>query len=123
LSHIVTIQTEIRDAAAVIAACRRLSLPEPVQGTVEVFATTATGLQVQLPGWNYPVVCDLSTGKAHYDNYGGVWGQEQELDRFLQAYAAESAKIEARRNGHMAFEQPLENGYLKVTVEVSGGAA
>ena len=35
----------------------------------------ATGLQVQLPGWNFPVVCDLGTGKAHYDNYGGQWGR------------------------------------------------
>jgi hypothetical protein len=30
LSHIVTIKTEVRDAAAVRAACRRLGLTEPV---------------------------------------------------------------------------------------------
>ena len=33
MSHIVTIRTEVRDPAAVAAACRRLGLPEPVHGT------------------------------------------------------------------------------------------
>jgi hypothetical protein len=28
LSHIVTVKTEVRDQAAVAAACRRLALPE-----------------------------------------------------------------------------------------------
>ena len=37
LSHIVTIKTEVRDPAAVAAACRRLALPEPVQGTAKLF--------------------------------------------------------------------------------------
>ena len=32
MSHIVTIKTEVRDPAAVAAACRRLGLPEPVAG-------------------------------------------------------------------------------------------
>ena len=34
MSHIVTIKTEVRDAAAVRAACRRLGLAEPTHGTV-----------------------------------------------------------------------------------------
>jgi hypothetical protein len=37
LSHIVTIKTEVRDQAAVEAACRRLALPEPVQGTAQLY--------------------------------------------------------------------------------------
>ncbi len=32
MSHIVQIQTEVRDAAAIGAACHRLGLPEPVFG-------------------------------------------------------------------------------------------
>src|SRR5690349_10885380 len=32
MSHIVSIKTELRDPEAVRAACRRLNLPEPVQG-------------------------------------------------------------------------------------------
>ena len=37
MSHIVSIQTEVRDPAAVAAACRRLGLPEPVHGTARLF--------------------------------------------------------------------------------------
>lgn len=122
MSHIVTIQTEVRDAAAVVAACRRLALPDPVQGTAKVYGTNATGLIVKLPNWQYPVVCDLATGSLKYDNYGGEWGEQQQLDSFLQAYAVEKAKIEARRNGHTAFEQQLEDGSIKVTVHVGGAA-
>jgi hypothetical protein len=58
MSHIVTIQTKVHDPAAVAAACRRLQLPAPVQGTAELFSGQATGLLVQLPGWQYPAVID-----------------------------------------------------------------
>ena len=44
MSHIITIKTEVRDPAAVAAACLRLGLPEPVHGTAKLFAGEATGL-------------------------------------------------------------------------------
>jgi hypothetical protein len=34
MSHTVQIQTQVKDAAAVRAACQRLNLPAPVQGKV-----------------------------------------------------------------------------------------
>lgn len=120
MSHIVEIKTEVRDSGAVAAACRRLSIPEPIQGTATVYATEEIGLLVQLPGWNYPVVCDLASGSLKYDNYGGAWGEQKELDRFLQAYAVEKAKIEARKQGHTVYERPLQDGSIKVTVRVGG---
>jgi hypothetical protein len=61
LSHIVTIKTEVRDHAAVSAACRRLSLPPPVEGTAQRFGGQAAGLIVRLPDWTYPVVIDTAT--------------------------------------------------------------
>jgi hypothetical protein len=123
LSHIVTIQTQIRDAAAVEAACRRLNLPPPVQGRAQLFATAVDGLTVQLPGWIYPVVCQLESGELKYDNYGGAWGEQQALDRWLQAYAVEKSRLEARKQGHTVTEQPLADGSIRLTVHVSGGAA
>lgn len=122
MSHIVQIQTEIRDPAAVIAACLRLNLPAPVHGTIELYGGAATGEAVQLSGWRYPAVCDTTTGQIRYDNFGGDWGDQKELDRFLQAYAVEKARIEARRQGHTVFEQPLSDGSIKLTIQVSGGA-
>jgi hypothetical protein len=123
MSHIVTIKTEVRDAAAVQAACRRLALSEAVQGKARLFSGEVSGLVVNLPGWQYPVVCDLGSGQVRFDNFGGRWGDQKELDRFLQAYAVEKAKIEARKRGHQVTEQPLSDGSIKLTIQVNGGAA
>ena len=123
MSHIVQIQTEVRDSAAVAAACQRLGLPPPIQRSVQLFSEQAEGLAVELSGWNYPVVCELATGSLKFDNYGGAWGEQQQLDRFLQAYAVEKARIEARRKGYSVSEQALTDGSIKLTIQVTGGAA
>ena len=120
MSHIVTIQTKVHDAAAVAAACQRLGLPAPVQGTARLYSGEATGLVVQLPGWQYPAVIDTLTGVVRYDNFGGHWGDQVHFDRLLQAYAAEKTKIEARRRGHAVTEQTLADGSIKLTVQVGG---
>ena len=122
MSHIVEIKTEIRDEQAVKAACSRLQLPTPEHKTVRLFNATATGLCVQLPGWSYPVVANLQTGQVSYDNYNGHWGEQSKLNQFLQAYAVEKAKIEARKKGHMVTETSLQDGSIKVTVRVGGAA-
>jgi hypothetical protein len=118
LSHIVELHTEVRDATAVQAACQRLRLPQPVQGTAKLFSGEATGLAVQLSDWRYPVVCDLGSGQLRYDNYNGKWGEHKHLDAFLQAYAVERAKAEARRKGHAWTEQQLADGSIKLTINV-----
>ena len=123
MSHIVTLKVEIRDVAAVRAACQRLNLPAPVQGKTQLFSGEPEGLAVQLPDWVYPVVADFASGQLKYDNFGGRWGEQQHLDRFLQAYAVEKAKIEARRRGHQCTEQALADGSVKLTIQVTGGAA
>ena len=122
MSHIVEIKTEIRDEAAVKAACTRLQLAAPEHKTVRLFNATATGLCVQLPGWQYPVVANLQTGQVQFDNYGGHWGEQKHLNSFLQAYAVEKTRIEARRKGHSVSETRLEDGSIRVTVRVGGAA-
>ena len=122
MSHIVTVTTEVRDPAAVRAACRRLGLPEPVHGTAQLFSGEATGLLVKLPDWLYPAVVHVETGQVQFDNYGGTWGRQEHLDRFLQRYALEKAAIEARKRGHNVVEQALADGSIKLTITVGGGA-
>ena len=123
MSHVVQIQTQVKDPQAIEVACQRLGLSRPVAGTTRLFSSEATGLAVQLPSWRYPVVCQPETGHVQFDNFGGNWGDQKELDRFLQAYATEKAKIEARRKGHGVTEQQLQDGSIKLTIQVSGGAA
>ena len=123
MSHIVTIETQVRDPEAVRCACRRLQLPQPIEGRFQLYSSRAIGWGVQLPGWRYPVVCDTTTGKLVFDNFRGRWGDDTKLDQFLQAYACEKAKLEARKQGHAVVEQPLADGSIKLTIKVAGGAA
>jgi hypothetical protein len=122
VSHIVTLKAEVRDRAAAAAACRRLSLPEPAHGTAMLYSGRATGLLVRLPDWLYPVVVDTASGTVRYDNYGGCWGDESHLHRFLQAYVVERARIEARKKSYAATEQSLADGSIVVEIEVGGRA-
>ena len=122
MSHIVEIRTEVRDANGVRAACDRLRLEPPVEGKAKLFSREAEGLAVRLRDWRYPVVFKTTTGEAQYDNYGGHWGRQEELNKFLQGYAVEKAKIEARKKGHMVTETSLQDGSIKVTVRVGGAA-
>ena len=122
MSHVVEIKTEVRDEQAVRAACVRLQLAPPEHKTITLFSATAAGLCLQLPGWQYPVVCNLQSGSVQYDNYKGAWGKQAELNRFLQAYAVEKAKIEARKKGHSCSESHLDDGSIRITVHVGGAA-
>jgi len=120
MSHIVTIRTEVRDAEALCLGCDRLGLERPVHRTAKLFTTEATGYCVELPDWRYPVVCDVESGRVHYDNFNGRWGEQSRLDRLLQMYAVEKTRLEARRQGHTVTEQALNDGSVKLTVHVGG---
>jgi hypothetical protein len=48
MSHIVTIQTEVRDAVAIQAACRRLNLAAPRHEKTSLFSGEVVGWAVRL---------------------------------------------------------------------------
>ena len=116
MSHIVTVQTRVHDPVAVAAACQRLGLAAPVQGTAQLYSGEATGLIVQLPGWYYPIVVDTLSSTIRYDNYSGHWGDPQQLDHFLQRYAAEKVRLEAKRRGFQITEQALQDGSVRLQI-------
>jgi hypothetical protein len=122
MSHLVVIQTEIRDPVALASACRRLGLEQPVQGEADIFVEKASGWIVRLPGWTYPVVIDCEARKISYDTYNGTWGEQSHLDRLFQGYAVEKAKLEARRAGHSVTEMNLPDGSIKLTIQIGGAA-
>ena len=122
MSHIVEIKTEVRDAAAVSAACERMKLEPPIHGTTRLFSGEVTGQIVKLPGWRYPAVFDTESGQARYDTFNGRWGEQSQFERFLQNYAIEKVKIETRKRGHSCMEQQLADGSVKLTITVGGEA-
>jgi len=100
VSHIVTIESELRDVEAIRAAQRRLGWETCAdRQSVELFSGEVTGWAIRAPGWQYPIVA-TADGKLHYDNYGGRWGDQKHLNALKQAYAAEhhsQAEVAARR--------------------------
>ena len=104
MSHLVTVKTQVRDPIAIQSACERLKLPAPVYGTARLFSSEATGCQV----------------KVKFDNFNSRWGNPSNLDAFLQAYAIEKAKLEARKQGHSVSEQQLADGSIRVQIAVAG---
>jgi hypothetical protein len=119
VSHIVSIKTRVHDPVAIAAACRRLGLTEPVHGTARLYSGQATGLLLQLPGWKYPAVIDTVSGNVQFDNFAGRWGNQQHLDHFLQMYAVEKCRQEARQKGMQFQEQTLQDGSIKI--QLAGG--
>ena len=71
---------------------------------------------MQLPGWRYPAVIEPLTGVVRYDNFNGVWGEQAQLDRFMQSYAVEKAKLEARKKGYAVSEQALSDGSVRLLI-------
>lgn len=116
MSHIVTISSKVYDPVAVAAGCTRLGLAQPTQGTAQLYSGQATGLILQLPGWQYPAVIDTTNGTIQYDNFGGHWGDQGQLDRFLQAYALEKCRLEARKKGYQVTEQALTDGSIRLQI-------
>jgi len=49
------------------------------------------------------------------------WGDQADLHRFVQMYAVEKAKLEARKQGHAVFEQPLADGSIRLAIQVGEG--
>ena len=121
MSHVVTIETKLKDPAALAAACVRLRLPAPQTETVKFFdGSEHAGLAVRPPGFIYPVVVK-EDGTTLSDTYNGRWGDDAFLGRLKQAYAVEAAKLQAKAGGHRCTETTLPDGGVKLTV--TAGAA
>ena len=75
MSQIVTMRTEIRDSEALRLDCDRLQLKRPVHWTAKLFSTKVTSYCVELPDWRYSVVCDVESGRVHFDTVNGRYAR------------------------------------------------
>lgn len=117
MSHTAEIKTSLTDTNAIIAACKEMGLAEPTTETVELYdGAKHTGLTVRLPGWRYPVVINTKTEAMHYDNYGGAWGAQAELNRLTQLYGVCKATLIAKAKGYYVNRTTLANGSIKLCV-------
>ncbi|MCX7428798.1 MAG: hypothetical protein NTW96_24625 [Planctomycetia bacterium] len=147
MSHIVTIKTELRDIAAIKAACKRMGwqLLEGQHtfrwygryvGDYREFEKQLRDLgiktedygkcdhAIRVPGAEYEI--GLVQRGNRFVPLWDTWGpgglakvsHENGMGGFLAAYAVEKAKLEARRKGYTVTEKTLPNGNIQLQVTV-----
>ena len=116
MSHIVKCSVAMTNIGCLEKSITHLGLTSLGRGTHKLFGSRATGLGFKLPAWHHPVVVDTEKGEAVYDNYGGNWGKQIELDKLVQRYSAEVAQEQALASGYTYEEQILENGDIEAVM-------
>lgn len=116
MSHIVTCKVEMKNVDCLNRAIKHLGLENlGNKKQHKLFGgQQAAGIAVKLPGWSYPVVINPETGVAVYDNYGGHWGKQEELDKLVQRYAIETTIDQAVAGGYIYEENRLANGDVEL---------
>lgn len=119
MSHTTALKAvEMRDESILLQVAEQLKLKALGKKEFTMFdQTKVTGHGFELPNWRQPLVINTTTGQAAYDNYGGSWGAQVELDKLCQAYAAESNRRQAAAQGYVMQEEYLQNGDLVQTFE------
>jgi hypothetical protein len=117
MSHTMNIVTELKDYDAIAIACSRLGFKLLGVGKHHLYGSEESGLAVQIPGWNYPVVIHAD-GTVAYDTYNGQWGNEKQLTQLIDVYGLEKARMEAQKLGYTCFESVNENNELELEVVI-----
>lgn len=118
MSHINVVKVQMKNEDAVMAAAKHLGLTVLGRQKFNLYEGAVEGLGLKLEGWRYPVVLDLETGEVKYDNYNGSWGDQIQLDRLVQRYGVECARLEAEMHGYQYQETLLPNGDVEVELLV-----
>lgn len=126
MSHFTTIETQIRDIAALRSACVEmgLELTENTQARGYNGRTIAGEYVIRLKG-PYDIALNRQasgTFQLSTDWYEGHVEREvgKNFGRLLQFYGVWKTAMEASRKGYLVTRQGFKNGSIKVTI--TGGA-
>ena len=122
MSHFTTVETQIRDTAALREACRELGLTLTENGVARGYSsnTHKGDLVIRLKG-----PYDVALNRQPDSSYGLTtdWWDghvERELGagygKLLQLYGVYKAQAEARRKGYTTRRQQLGDGSIKLTI-------
>ena len=116
LSHVVTVQTEVRDPPPSRPPAASSHCPSRSTARPSFFSGQAPGLLVRLPEWLFPVVIDRPPARPATITTRGL-GDERHLHRFLQAYVVERSPSRPAEE-LLTTEQSLADGSILVEIEV-----
>lgn len=122
MSHVLTGKTKVHDAAVLIECLTKN--PDVLwhkRGEFKLYGTTVKGYGFQIKGWKYPIVVNFETGEIRYDNYGGSWGDQKQLDHLMQSYGVAVTRQEALHEGrHIMQQEVLADGSVKIVLGGGG---
>ena len=118
MSHIVTVETMLKNPASISKACKRLKW-KCVEKGVGVFynGSSESGCVVNPTDWKYPIVIKKD-GVVDVDTYNGSLGDINDLSRLKQYYALEETKTTLSTQGLYGYEEEHEDGSITLTPEV-----
>ncbi len=122
MSHFVTVETQIKDVAALKAACRELGLG--VQENAE-----ARGYAANRQHGDFVITLkgpyDIAVNRKQDGTFGLTADQWQghvakevgvNFTKLMKLYSVHKVLIEAKRKGHTVRRQDLKDGSVKLTV-------
>ena len=123
MSHFTTIETQIRDIAALKAACAELGVGLEAGAEARGYGRRQVrgDYVVRLKG-----PYDIAVDKAKQGTYAlttDLWGGHVEREvgpqfgKLLQMYGLHKAQIEARKKGFMTRRQPMKDGSIKLVIQ------
>ena len=122
MSHFTSIQTQIRDLAALADACKELKIELVHGGVARGYATnTRSGdAVIQLKG-PYDIALNRQTDGTYgltTDWWGGHVEKEvgTNFSKLIQLYGVHKAMREAKKKGYLASRKTLPNGAIKLII-------
>lgn len=122
MSHFTSIQTQIRDLAALADACKELGVEVVQGGEARGYAgQTRRGEAVIMLKGPY----DIALNKQSDGNYGLTtdwWNGHVEKEvganyaRLIQLYGVHKTMREAKKKGYLASRKMLPNGAIKLSI-------
>lgn len=122
MSHFTSIQTQIRDLAALADACKELGAELVEGGEARGYAgqTRKGEAVIKLKG-PYDIALNRQPDGS-YELATDWWGGHVEKEvgkgyaRLIQLYGVHKAMREARKKGYLASRKTLPNGAIKLTI-------
>ena len=122
MSHFTSIQTQIRDLAALADACKELGAELVEGGEARGYAgqTRKGEAVIKLKG-PYDIALNRQPDGS-YELATDWWGGHVEKEvgkgyaRLIQLYGVHKAVREARKKGYLASRKTLPNGAIKLTI-------
>lgn len=98
MSHTVSVKIRMKAGPALGNAVTTRGGAVLGEGTHQLYASKEIGWGFSLPGWKFPLVLQ-GDGTLAYDDYGGAWGDVQDITRLQGRYALEQAREAASQQG------------------------